>query len=142
MLCTLIGVSGENCASVGVGLIAALIGLALGAVITWLVARYYAIQTKDDIESAMASTTHTLKTEVEKQLRETGDAIRNDMGARLKATADELAKTIPDDAAAKVTKNTIVNTAVNAAPFLAYLAGELMKGKGDDKKGDGSKPNP
>lgn len=137
MLCTWIGVSGENCASVGVGLIAAFAGLALGAVITWRVAKYYAVQTKLDIESAMSAATSLLTQEVEKKLRDTGDAIRTDMGTRLKATADELARTIPDDAAAKVTKNTLFNTAVNAAPFFAHLAGELLRNKGN---GTGSEP--
>lgn len=131
MLCTWIGVSGENCASVGVGLVAAFTGLALGAVITWRVAKYYAIQTRNDIESSMTAATAQLTTEVERKLRETGDALRNDMSTRLQATAEALAKTIPDDAAAKVTRNTLVNTAVNAAPFFAHIAGELLKNRGN-----------
>ena len=142
MLCTLIGVTGENCASVGIGLIAALVGLMLGAVITWLVTRHYAIETKNDIDTAMTTATTHLKTEVATKLKETGEAIRTDMAARLEDTAKELIKTIPDDAAAKVTKNTLVNTAVNAAPFFAYLAAELMKGKSDGKKSDDSTPQP
>lgn len=141
MMCTWIGVTGENCASVGIGLMAALIGMALGAAITWLVARHYAIQTRNDIESAMTAATTTLTTEVEKKLLETGDAIRKDMSARLQATADELAKTIPDDAASKVTRNTLINTAVNAAPFFAHLAGELIKNKRNGRDaGPGSPP--
>lgn len=140
MLCTLIGVSGENCASVSIGLIAALVGVALGAIITWLVAKHYAIETKNDIDTAINAATNEMQKEVAAQLSLTGDAIRGDIARRLEATATELVKTIPDDAAAKVTKNTLVNTAINAAPFLGYLAAELMKSKGDDKGSNGSNP--
>lgn len=116
MLCSTLGVSGGDCASLMVGLTSAISGLAIGSLVTWLVANYYAKKTKSDIETAVKDATKRLVDDVPKKIAE-----------KLDAVAKTLEDKIPKDAAANVTRNNLINTAINAAPFFATVASAMMK---------------